>query len=141
MGPAGENLAAAVDVQTITLGYIGSDRLKALAYSAADLFIFPTRADNFPIVLQESMACGTPMVSFNIGGVSELVRPGITGLLAKPEDPVNLASKIAELLEDDSLRYKMSESCRSIAVEEYSIELQAQRYIALYKKAVVSFDR
>ena len=141
MGQAGETLAEAIDVQTVTLGYVGSDRLKALAYSAADLFIFPTRADNFPIVLQESMACGTPMVSFDVGGVSELVRPGITGLLAKPEDPADLANKIAELLEDDSLRYKMSENCRSIAVEEYSIELQAQRYIALYKKAVVSFDR
>ena len=141
MGQAGETLAEAVDVQTVTLGYVGSDRLKALAYSAADLFIFPTRADNFPIVLQESMACGTPMVSFDVGGVSELVRPGITGLLAKPEDPADLANKIAELLEDDSLRYKMSENCRSIAVEEYSIELQAQQYIALYKKAVVSFDR
>jgi len=50
-----------------------------------DLFIFPTRADNLPLVLQESMACGTPMVSFKVGGVPDLVRPGITGYLATPE--------------------------------------------------------
>jgi len=47
---------------------------------------FPTRADNLPLVLQESMACGTPMVSFKVGGVPDLVRPGITGYLATPED-------------------------------------------------------
>jgi glycosyltransferase involved in cell wall biosynthesis len=60
--------------------------MKAIAYSAADLFLFPTRADNLPLVLQESMACGTPMISFKVGGVPDLVRPGITGYLANPED-------------------------------------------------------
>jgi len=62
----------------LNLGY-SSDHLKSIAYCAANLFIFPTRADNLPLVLQESMACGTPMVSFKVGGVPDLVRPGITG--------------------------------------------------------------
>jgi glycosyltransferase involved in cell wall biosynthesis len=47
-------------MEVFNLGYIGGDRMKAIAYSAADLFLFPTRADNLPLVLQESMACGTP---------------------------------------------------------------------------------
>jgi glycosyltransferase involved in cell wall biosynthesis len=113
--------------------YVSSDHLKAIAYSAADLFIFPTRADNLPLVLQESMACGTPMVSFNIGGVPDLVRPGETGYLAAPEDTTDFRNGIIELLEDSALRHQMAENCRTIALAEYTIEQQADRYIALYQ--------
>lgn len=80
------------------------DRLKSVAYSAADLFISPTRADNFPLVLQESMACGTPMVSLNMGGGPNLVRPKITGYLAEPEDVNDFCNGIVELLENNEKR-------------------------------------
>ncbi|PZD72396.1 Alpha-maltose-1-phosphate synthase [Acaryochloris thomasi RCC1774] len=121
-------------IQHISLGYTGSDRFKAIAYSAADLFLFPTRADNLPLTLQESMACGTPIISFDIGGVPDLVRPGKTGFLAKPEDSHDFAQGIIELLEDDALRASFGKKCRSIACEEYSLSLQAQRYIKIYEK-------
>lgn len=115
-------------------GYVSSDRLKTVLYSAADLFILPTRADNLPVVLQESMACGTPMVSFKIGGVPDLVRPGVTGYLAEPENAADLSRGISSLLEDHSLRLEMGRSCREIAVKEYAVELQAQRYRQLYQQ-------
>lgn len=135
-GAGGEAIRKITDLPLVDLGYIAGDRLKALAFSSADVFLFPTRADIFGLVLLESMACGTPMVSFDVGGVPELVRPGITGLLAQPEDPTDFAAKITELLEDDTLRQKMAQQCRTVAVEEYSIELQAERYIALYKQVL-----
>ena len=109
-----------------------------MAFSAADLFIFPTRADNLPLVLQESMACGTHMVSFDIGGVSDLVRHNIAGYLAKSEDTQDFSNGIVKLLEDDQLRQTMNENCRAIAVAEYKLELQAQRYIDLYKNMKLS---
>ncbi|MDJ0632140.1 MAG: glycosyltransferase family 4 protein [Xenococcaceae cyanobacterium MO_188.B29] len=132
MGNGGESLTENIDIPAIHLGYVDGDRLKSIAYSAADLFIFPTRADNLPLVLQESMACGTPMVSFKVGGVPDLVRPGITGYLAQPEDYQDFSQGIVKLLEDDNLRGNLSKNCRKIAVEEYSIKLQAKRYIDLY---------
>jgi glycosyltransferase involved in cell wall biosynthesis len=127
IGEGGETLSEMVSIPVINLGYVSGDRLKSIAYSAADLFVFPTRADNLPLVLQESMACGTPMVSFNIGGVPDLVRPQQTGLLAKPEDAEDFTQKIIELLEDNSQREKLSQNCREIALKEYPIELQAKR--------------
>jgi glycosyltransferase involved in cell wall biosynthesis len=136
-GNGSETITAALGIQTINLGYISSDRLKSIAYSAADLFIFPTRADNLPLVLQESMACGTPMVSFDIGGVPDLVRPMVTGYLAKPEDAKDFCNGIVTLLEDDQLRQTMSANCRAIAITEYSLELQAERYIKLYKQILI----
>ncbi|MEH1863694.1 MAG: glycosyltransferase family 4 protein [Nostoc sp.] len=134
IGDGGEVISEAVRMPGLNLGYVNSDRLKSIAYSAADLFIFPTRADNLPLVLQESMACATPIVSFKIGGVPDLVRPDITGYLATPEDAQDLSNGIVELLEDKQQRHRLSKNCRAIALEEYSLELQAQRYIELYSQ-------
>lgn len=136
IGDKSEAIAEAVEIQTLNLGYVSSDRLKAIAYSAADLFIFPTRTDNLPLVLQESMACGTPMVSFKVGGLADLVRPGITGYLAESEDTKDFSNGIVQLLEDRHLHNYMSEQCRAIALQEYPLELQVQRYIELYRHAL-----
>lgn len=133
IGYGGEALAGSVNIPILNLGYIGSDHLKAIVYSAADLFVFPTRADNLPVVLQESMACGTPMVSFDVGGVSELVRSGETGYLAAPFDTQDFCRGILQLLEDKNLREQISCQCRNIAINEYRLELQAKRYIELYQ--------
>ena len=136
LGESGEKIAEMVGIKTLSLGYVSSDRLKSIAFSASDLFVFPTRADNLPLVLQESMACGTPMVSFDIGGVPDLVRHNITGYLAKPEDIQDFSNGIVQLLEDDQLRQTMSKNCRVIAISEYSLELQAKRYIELYEQVL-----
>ncbi|MEH2191986.1 MAG: glycosyltransferase family 4 protein [Nostoc sp.] len=136
IGHGGEAISEYVGMPTLNLGYVSSDRLKSIAYSAADLFIFPTRADNLPLVLQESMACGTPMVSFKIGGVPDLVRPGITGYLALPEDAQDFSNGIVQLLEDSNQCEQMSKNCRAIALEEYPLNLQAQRYLELYYKVL-----
>ena len=130
---ANQDIAKNTGVETVNLGYVDGDILKSIVFSAADLFVFPTRADNLPVVLQESMACGTPMISFDIGGVSDLVRPGTTGYLAHPEDSQDLSQGIVQLLEDNDARAKMGANCRAIALEEYSSDLQAKRYLDLYR--------
>jgi glycosyltransferase involved in cell wall biosynthesis len=136
LGEGGEAIADAFDVPILPLGYVGGHRFKALAYSAADLFILPTRGEGLPNVLLESMACGTPMVSFDVGGVPDLVRPGVTGYLARPEDAQDLRHGIFQLLEDAPRQQVMSQQCRAIAVEEYAVELEVQRYIALYHEVL-----
>jgi len=136
LGDGGEALADAVGIPALNLGYVSSDRLKVIAYCAADLLVLPTRADNMPLALLESMACGTPLVSFRVGGVPELVRPGVTGYLAEPGDANDLANGIVQLLEDEALRKDMSQRCRAIALEEYPLELQVQRYLELYRQVL-----
>jgi glycosyltransferase involved in cell wall biosynthesis len=136
LGEGGEAIADTFDVPILPLGYVGGHRFKALAYSAADLFILPTRGEGLPNVLLESMACGTPMVSFDVGGVPDLVRPGVTGYLARPEDAQDLRHGIFQLLEDAPRQQVMSQQCRAIAVEEYAVELEVQRYIALYHEVL-----
>ena len=133
-GNSGETMAKTIQMESVNLGYITSDRFKSIAYSAADLFLFPTRADIFGLVAQEAMSCGTPTVAFKIGGVPDLVRDGITGYLATPEDTEDFCRGIVRLLEDEALCHKMSQNCRAIAIDEYSLELQAQRYTRVYKE-------
>lgn len=137
LGEQGQSIADAVDVQTLCLGYVSGHRLKAVAYSAADLCIFPTRGEGLPNVLLESMACGTPMVASDAGGVPDLVRPNLTGYLAAYDDALDLSRGIIALLEDNQLRAFMSRRCREIAVEEYSADLEVQRHIVLYQRMLL----
>lgn len=132
-GSGDDSVYESIDIRTFNLGFIESDRLKAVAYSAADLFLFPTRADAFGLVALEAMACGTPTVSFKVGGVSDLVRPGITGYLADPESVEGFRNGIVQLLSDDDMLDHMSQECRKVAVSEYSSNLQTKRYIDLYR--------
>jgi glycosyltransferase involved in cell wall biosynthesis len=136
LGLNGSSVASATNIQTVDLGYISNDRIKAIAYSAADLFVFPTRAENFGLVGLESLACGTPVVAFRVGGVPEQVRPEITGYLAEPEDEKDLRAGILHILEDSSLRAFLSEQCRRIVLEEYDLDLQTKRHIALYSQVL-----
>jgi glycosyltransferase involved in cell wall biosynthesis len=135
MGQDGaEAVAGAVDIPTVNLGFVGGHRSKAIIYSAADLFIFPTRAEGLPNSLLESMACGTPMVSFDVGGVPDLVRHLITGYLAEKDNDQDLSKGIMQLLSDNGLREFMSKQCRAIATKEYSADLEVQRHLALYQR-------
>ena len=116
------------------LAPVQNDRILSYAYSAADIFIAPSLEDNFPNTILESFACGTPVVASDVGGIPDAVHPGITGLLVKPGDPTSLKSAILDLLSNDQKRHEMSSACRKVAVEEYSLHLQAQRYVALYQE-------
>lgn len=118
------------------LGALSDERLMSLVYSAADVFVFPTLADNQPLVLIEAMACGTPLVSFDVGGVPEMVRHMETGYLARYQDVEDLARGIQRLLDDQALATNMGRRCREIAVREYSLDLQVQRYADLYRHAL-----
>ncbi|MBN2013934.1 MAG: glycosyltransferase family 4 protein [Candidatus Altiarchaeota archaeon] len=73
----------------------------------ASVFVMPSRIESFGIVLAEAMACGLPVVSAQVGAIPEVVRDGETGFLVRPENHIELANKIDELLDDDILPKKM----------------------------------
>jgi len=113
-------------------------RWLSLVYSAADLFVIPSLEDNLPNTVLESMACGTPVVGFAVGGIPDMIRHGTTGLLVPPGDVGGLQLAITELLSSPARRRDMSFSCREVALAEYSLELQAQRYSKLYQTLVAA---
>jgi glycosyltransferase involved in cell wall biosynthesis len=108
------------------------DRPLSMVYSAADVFVLPSLADNLPNTMLEALACGTPVVAFATGGIPDGVRPGVTGLLAKSGDSAELRAAILEILGNDPKRAEMSANCRRIALAEYDLSVQASRYMEVY---------
>jgi glycosyltransferase involved in cell wall biosynthesis len=115
-----------------SIGGLSNERMLSQVYSAADLFVCSTREDNLPNVVLEAMACGIPVVGFDVGGLADVVRPGENGFLAPKEDVRALCNAIGAILDDDACHARMSHAAREIAVREYRLELQAQRYLRLY---------
>jgi len=120
------------DLQLHELGYVDHERTKVLAYNAADILVHPAPVDNFPNVVMESMACGTPVVGFRTGGVPELVRPGLTGWLADEISARCLSEALGLALSQLGAGVDLSEACRSTTVHEYDESLQAARYVCLF---------
>lgn len=121
-----------VSIPTTTLGFVADKTTLALAYSASDLFVLPSRSEPFGQVLLESIACGAPGIAFAVGGVPDVIRHGETGLLATPEHPEELAAGITGLLGDQGRRAEMAHRCRKVAVEHFSTEAQARSHLDIY---------
>jgi glycosyltransferase involved in cell wall biosynthesis len=121
-------------IRHLALGHIEGDPFLSLVYSAADLFVIPSLQDNLPNTVLEALACGTPVIGFDTGGIPDMVRPGVTGLLVPPGSSIALKSAILALIYDCDARQKMSLNCRRIAENEYSLENQAREYIKLYEQ-------
>ena len=117
-------------------GSLQSDTLMAACYSAADLFIYPTRADNLPNVLIEAIACGTPCVTFDVGGCAEIVQDGVTGWVIAPGDACGLAEKTLHTLEDAVLLEKMSRAARADAEKRFSLERMCAEYHEYFVKVM-----
>jgi glycosyltransferase involved in cell wall biosynthesis len=113
------------------LGGISDERLMALAYSAADCYVLPSREDNLPNVMLESISCGTPVIAFPVGGMLDIVKTGFNGILAKDISSNSLADALNDFLEG---RYEFDHvQISETAHKLFSPENQATRYITLYK--------
>lgn len=134
LGNGGEMIGKAAELPTLSLQFVSNDRLKAIAYAAADIFVTPSRGETFGLVVLESLACGTPVVAFEVGGISDLVIPGETGLLASLEDVPAMANRISELLLSSERRIRMGAAGRRLAETRFSLEQQVDRHVSLYQK-------
>ena len=104
-----------------SLGYVKDAGNLATIYSAADLFVIPSRQDNLPNTVLESMACGTPAVGFAVGGIPDMIRDGKTGFLASPEDPNDLARAINRFIDlPKTDKYVMGKACRELVVSSFN---------------------
>lgn len=114
-------------------GMLRSDNLLATCYNASDVTALPVLADNSPNVMYESMACGVPVVGFNVGGVPDAVRHMETGYLARPRDVRDFAEGLRLLLADAELRQRLGKNARSLVVRDFSLERQVTQFVKLYK--------
>lgn len=115
------------------VGTINEDKTLRYLYSSADLFVIPSRQDNFPQTATESHACGTPVIGFATGGLLDIVEQNVTGRLVKPFDPKSLAEDINIMLKDKIALSKMGKAARKRALDKWSDEIIYKKYLELYR--------
>ena len=111
-------------------GVISEPTQLAQVYSAADLFMLPSLEDNLPNTMLESLACGTPVVGFPVGGVVDFVRTKETGFIAQDCSAEALAAALTQALQADLSSFQ--QQCRAVAESQLKLEVQAGRYKELY---------
>ena len=120
LGQSDRIVRESIPVHAVFTGRLDSEDDIIRVHSAADVFVTPTLADNFPNVLLEAMACGLPCVGFDSGGVRDLIRHRQTGYLSVRCDASSLKEGIEWVLEDESRYEALSARCRMVAETEYS---------------------
>ncbi len=140
-------------IPTKWLGFVDGEEALARVYSAADVLVVPSRQDNLPNTCVEALSCGTPVVAFRVGGMSELVVHGRDGYLAEPFDVVDLARGIEWVLEGGPISGGKAEDgavardggahadllrsqARERALKCFSPSVVAAHYIALYQRVL-----
>ncbi|MBE7535207.1 MAG: glycosyltransferase [Anaerolineales bacterium] len=121
-----------LDQSVVFLGARDQDKL-SYYYSAAEVAVMPSHYESFGMVALEAMACGTPVIASEVGGLAYLVRDGETGFTIPAEEPETLCEKLSWLLNDETLRRKMSAQAAAYA-QDYAWEKIAKRIVDVYEE-------
>lgn len=134
----GDKTDVAVDapVRVAMVNYIGDDATVAALYSAADVTAVPSKQDNLPNTMLESMSCGTPVVGFDVGGLPDMVKEGETGFLAPAGNVAALGAAFMAAFSDRDRLKACGERARARVVEFHAPHVQARSYVALYEKLI-----
>ena len=116
----------------VTLLGARSDVPELLA--GADVFVLSSRSEGLPMSVLEAMAAGLPVVATDVGGVSELVLEGETGLLVPRDETTALAQALERLLRDEDLRRRMAASARARVVREFDLTSFQEAHVELYRR-------
>ena len=128
------------DVDYLSIPYVHDEDLPGY-YAASDLLIFPSIAENCPLVVLEAMACGTPVIAFNTGGVPELVDHMKTGYVAEYKNSDDLATGVERFLSDDVLRAKAGILARQRVEDKFTLDQQVDNYLMLYAHILDRFEQ
>ena len=120
--------------QVCSLGTITDENNLAKIYSMADVFVISSLEDNLPNTVIEAMACGLPVVGFDVGGIPDMIEHKKTGYLVRPKDVRGLIEGISWIISSHNNGANFSRQCREKALKEFSLEGQAEAYIKLYKR-------
>jgi glycosyltransferase involved in cell wall biosynthesis len=119
-------------IKTTYLGRLHDDITLALVYSAADVMVVPSLQEAFGKTAIESMACGTPVVSFDSTGLKDIVDHQQNGYRAQCFSDVDLAAGIQWVLEDLDRWHYLSAQARQKVESQFTLEKQADAYIQIY---------
>jgi glycosyltransferase involved in cell wall biosynthesis len=112
---------------------LAGEMIGAQAMAAFDVFVLPSLSEAFPYVLLEALSMGLPVISTDIGGVSELVHEGRNGFVTRRSAPEEMSEALRSLLVDADLRRRMGEASKELG-RQFTLEGMAQRIVGIYRE-------
>ena len=129
--PTGTALSTGIPVHA--LGFLTAEETMSLVYASADLFVTPSTEENLSNTVLEALACGTPCVAFDIGGMPDMIIDGVNGELVPVVDARALRESIARMLSDGERLSRMATNARRTAEERFDVRHSARAHIELYE--------
>ncbi len=136
LGKPGPEALRTLPYPVHALGLVQDPAAMSRAYGAADVFVIPSLEDNLPNTVMESLACGTPVVGFDTGGIPEMTGHLQEGFIALQGDSQGLANGIYEVLKGEKPLDEYRKAARKKAETHYSNKIIAARYAALYREVL-----
>lgn len=121
-------------LKVTALGRLSDDHSLNLAYASSDLVVCPSSQDNLPNTALEAIACGIPVVGYDVGGMRDIVDHQRNGFLAYVGSITELANGIRWVLEEERRRNRLRQAAREKAEATFSMSTQAKRYISLFQE-------
>lgn len=121
-----------IEAQTTFLGFVPYEKVPEIL-GRFSVFVAPSVSESFGVAVVEASASGLPVVASRIGGLSEVVRDRVTGILIPPRDPMAIANSLDELLENESLRSELGKNGRKFVLENYEWTENASRMEHIYE--------
>lgn len=120
--------------------FLGKQDQKMLPYyySAAEVVVMPSHYESFGMVALEAMACGTPVVASQVGGLGFLVRDGQTGFVVPGNDVMKMADRLVQLIKDQDLQAKLGKESASYA-RKYSWQIITEKIIEVYQQELMAY--
>jgi glycosyltransferase involved in cell wall biosynthesis len=120
-------------IKTYYTGYLTSERLLSIVYSAADVFCTPSQMETFGMTAAEAAACGLPVIAFATGGLPEIVESGVSGWLVPTGSVEGLSHALCVAALDSAVRTRCGAEGRRRAERLFDIRTTASSYQALYQ--------
>ncbi len=111
------------------LDYIESEKQLSKIYNICDIVVLPSRLDNLPNIALEAQSCGKPIIAYNVGGLSDIVKNNYTGFLIEPFNHVLFSKKLKKLINCKNLRLKFAKNAHNFSKKNWSHAVIKKKYI------------
>jgi glycosyltransferase involved in cell wall biosynthesis len=127
------NIPVDAPFRVLQIKYISNDEKIAEIYSAADITALPSRQDNLPNTMLESLSCATPVVGFRVGGIPDMIKDGETGFLGDAGNVESLGAALVDAFSDMDRLRECGLRGRTLIEKQHTLSAQAHTYMELYQ--------
>ncbi|QDV83002.1 glycosyltransferase [Stieleria magnilauensis] len=136
VGGAAQEASRSIQHPCVVLPFTESKAELADYYRMADVLLMPSRGETFGLVAAEAMACGTPVIAFNVGGLTDVIGDQIGGTLVAGRDRTAMAQAVDELLTNGKIHRQKAQAGRDRSAELFSLEQHTNSCVTLYERTI-----